>query len=119
MPDSKGSALVKTVETLATQKEKLVTKEKELVETLNAALTRMGYRVVPATGIARVRRRGRPPGSRSARRTRMSKAGQPRKRGRRAMSAAERKAVSRRMKAYWAKRRKPGRRRSLAGKKSG
>ena len=45
MPDRKGSTLVKTVEMLASQKEDLATKEKELVETLNAALRRMGYQV--------------------------------------------------------------------------
>jgi hypothetical protein len=44
-------------------------------------------------------RRGRPPGS-------GSKAAPGRKRGRRGMSAAARKAQSARMKAYWAARRK-------------
>ena len=64
MPEPKGSSLVKTVETLATQKEELATKEKELVESLNAALGRMGYRVVPVLGaVGTGKRRGRPPGS--------------------------------------------------------
>lgn len=107
MPDPKGSALVKTVETLATQKDELATKEKELVETLNAALTRMGYRVVPvAGGVVTGKRRGRPPGSRSALASSVSQARPGRKRGRKAMSAAERNSVSRRMKAYWSKRKK-------------
>ncbi len=107
MPDPKGSALVKTVETLASQKDELATKEKDLVETLNAALTRMGYRVVPvAGGVLSGRRRGRPPGGRSGGPGNAEKVRQPRKRGRKAMSAAERAVVSKRMKAYWSKRRK-------------
>lgn len=119
MRDPKGSTLVKTVETLATQKEELATKEKELVETLNAALTRMGYRVVPvAGGVVTGRRRGRPPGSRSGGPGSAAKVGRPRKRGRKAMSPAERSAVSRRMKAYWSKRKKAAARKP-AGKKAG
>jgi len=48
------------------------------------------------------RRRGRPPGSKNA----PKKAAPAKKRGRREMTAAEKKIVSDRMKAYWAARRK-------------
>ncbi len=118
MPDQKGRTLVKTVETLATQKEELATKEKELVETLNVALRRMGYQVLPvAGGILTGRRRGRPPGAQKMREVSGAQARARRKRGRRAMSAAERRVVSRRMKAYWSKRRKATAKRP-AGKKA-
>lgn len=50
-----------------------------------------------------VKRRGRPPGSQSAA---ASTAAAPARRKRRGMSAAERKAQSERMKAFWAARRK-------------
>lgn len=111
MSDSKGNPLLKAVGTLATQKEELATKEMELVDSLNSALKRMGYRVVPrAGGILTDKRRGTRPGSRSGATASVSQARRPRKRGRRGMSAAERSAVSRRMKAYWSKRRKAARR---------
>ncbi len=49
------------------------------------------------------KRRGRPPGSK----TKKAKPAKPaKKRGRRQMSAAQKKAVSERMKSYWASRRK-------------
>jgi hypothetical protein len=107
MPDPKGSAFVKAVGTLATQKAQFETKVKELLGTLDAALRPIGYRVVPvAGGVVTGKRRGRPPGSRSAVAASVSQARRGRKRGRKAMSAAERSAVSRRMKAYWSKRKK-------------
>jgi hypothetical protein len=106
MPDPKGSAFVKAVETLATQKTQFETKVKELLGTLDAALRPIGYRVVPEDGgVLTARRRGRPPGFKKGKVVIEPKA-KGRKRGRRAMSAAERSIVSRRMKAYWSKRRK-------------
>jgi hypothetical protein len=48
---------------------------------------------------------------RGARRTETSRAEAPRRRGRRSMSADEKAEVSRRMKAYWAARRKASKRR--------
>ncbi len=48
------------------------------------------------------RRRGRPPGSKN----KAAKTVAKKRRGRRAMTAAEKKAVSERMQAYWAARRK-------------
>jgi hypothetical protein len=106
MPDPEGSAFVKAVETLATQKAQFETKVKALLETLDAALRPIGYRVVPdAGGIRTGRRRGRPPGSRKGKVVTEPKA-KGRKRGRPSMSSAERNMVSRRMKAYWAKRKK-------------
>jgi hypothetical protein len=105
MPDPKGS-LVKTIEVLATQKAEVATEVKELIETLDAALRPLGYRVVPAAGgVLTGRRRGRPPGSKKGKVVTEPKA-KRRTRGRRSMSAAERNSVSRRMKAYWAKRKK-------------
>jgi hypothetical protein len=49
-----------------------------------------------------VRRRGRPPGSGKS----AAAAPAPKKRGRKKMSAAARKAVSERMRKYWASRKK-------------
>ena len=52
------------------------------------------------------KRRGRPPGSKT-KKAKLAKPAKPaKKRGRRQMSAAQKKAVSERMKSYWAERRK-------------
>ena len=51
---------VKSVEQLLSEKEAIVGKERKLIEGLNTALARMGYRIVPVTAPV-VRRRGRPP----------------------------------------------------------
>lgn len=53
-------SLAKSVERLASEKAALIGKERQLVDSLNRALQRMGYRIVPMTEPA-VRRRGRPP----------------------------------------------------------
>jgi hypothetical protein len=89
MREPKADSLVRSVQGLLAEKEAVAAKEKQLVVRLGAALMKIGYRVVPMDSGAPERPR-RPRGPR---------------RGRRAMSAAARKAVSRRMKAYWAKRR--------------
>ena len=113
MPDPNVNTLVKMIETLATQKEEVATKLKELVETLDAALRPMGYRVVPeAGGVVTGKRRGRPPGSGQARAATKPQPKAGRKRRRPPMSRAERNVVSRRMKAYWEKRKK------VAGRKA-
>jgi hypothetical protein len=64
--DLKTDALVKALETLVAEKQAVTSKEKELVDGLNAVLSKMGYRVVAATAVPK--RRGRPPGSATGRR---------------------------------------------------
>jgi hypothetical protein len=61
----KTDALVKSVETLVAEKLAVTAKEKELVDGLNAVLSKMGYQVVETTAVPK--RRGRPPGSGSRR----------------------------------------------------
>ena len=65
MADPKADALVKSVESLVAEKEAVAAKEKELIDSLNAALGKMGYKVVSSDAgpVRRGRRRGRPPGS--------------------------------------------------------
>jgi hypothetical protein len=88
------------------EKRALQAKEQAVLRDLNAALNGMGYQVIPL-GSANSSTSRRGPITRTAERSTT-----PRKR--RGMSAAARKAVGRRMKAYWAKRRK-----EKAGAKSG
>jgi hypothetical protein len=59
--ESKTDALIKSLEGLVAEKQAVTTKEKELIDGLNAVLSKMGYRVVAAT--VAPKRRGRPPGS--------------------------------------------------------
>jgi len=59
--EPKTAALVKSLEGLVGEKQAVTSKEKELVDGLNAVLSKMGYRVVAATAVPK--RRGRPPGS--------------------------------------------------------
>ncbi len=61
MAEPKTAALVKSLEGLVAEKQAVTSKEKELVDGLNAVLSKMGYRVVAATAVPK--RRGRPPGS--------------------------------------------------------
>ena len=61
MAELKTDALVKSVETLVAEKMAVTAKEKELVDGLNAVLSKMGYRVVTTAAVPK--RRGRPPGS--------------------------------------------------------
>lgn len=65
MAESKDDGLVKSVESLLADKEAIAAREKKLIDDLNAALGKMGYKVVstksPAAGAAR--KPGRPPGS--------------------------------------------------------
>jgi hypothetical protein len=62
----KTDALIKSLESLVAEKESVTSREKEIVDKLNAVLSRMGYRVIPATAV--LKRRGRPPGSKARRR---------------------------------------------------
>jgi hypothetical protein len=64
--EPKTDALVKALESLVAEKQAVTSKEKELVEGLNAVLSKMGYRVVPTTAVPK--RRGRPPGSATGKR---------------------------------------------------
>ncbi|MGH7255974.1 MAG: hypothetical protein ACREI3_09370 [Nitrospirales bacterium] len=61
MAESKTDALVKSVETLVAEKLAVTAREKELIDGLNAVLSKMGYRVVASAAVPK--RRGRPPGS--------------------------------------------------------
>jgi len=61
MAEPKTDALVKSLETLVAEKMAVTAREKELVDGLNAVLSKMGYRVVEMTAMPK--RRGRPPGS--------------------------------------------------------
>jgi len=98
MPALKGEALMRAVESLVAEKEAVTGKEKKLVSALNSALGRMGYQVVAVDRGVPARR-----GSRQA--GRISRRWKP-------MSAAARRAVSRRMKA-WRKRKAAARKGSV------
>jgi hypothetical protein len=64
--DSKTNALIKSLENLVAEKQAVSSKEKELVDGLNAVLSKMGYRVVATSAVPK--RRGRPPGSQTGKR---------------------------------------------------
>ena len=66
MTESKTDALVKSLESLVAEKEAVTSKEKELIDGLNAVLSKMGYRVVATTAVPK--RRGRPRGSATGKR---------------------------------------------------
>lgn len=78
MADPKTDALVKSLESLVAEKQAVSSKEKELVDGLNAVLAKMGYRVVPTTALPK--RRGRPPGSGARRPGRPKGSGKGRRR---------------------------------------
>ena len=61
MADPEFVDAVKALEKFLEEKQSVVTKEKELVEKLDSALQRMGYRIVNIAGAGIVRRQGRPP----------------------------------------------------------
>jgi len=58
--EAKDDGLVKSVESLLADKQALAVREKKMIDDLNAALGKMGYKVVATTG---ARKPGRPPGS--------------------------------------------------------
>ena len=79
MMDPKSEALVNSVHELLAEKRVVGKKERELVQSLNAALRKMGYKVVPIhSAMSAVRRnsRGRPRKRRGPGRPR--KVGRPR-----------------------------------------
>jgi hypothetical protein len=78
--ESKTDALIKSLESLVAEKQAVTSKEKELIDGLNAVLSKMGYRVVASAAVPK--RRGRPPGSGGARRpVRAKGSGKGRRRG--------------------------------------
>jgi len=66
MMDPKSEALMKSVEDLLLEKRVVGKKERELVQSLNAALRKMGYEVVPihstSSAVRQNRRKRRGPG---------------------------------------------------------
>ena len=83
VPDMKPETLVKSVDDLLAERQAVVEKERELVQSLNGALRKMGYEVVPVDGgVADRPRRGRPPGHRGRPRGRPVMAGRSKRRGR-------------------------------------
>ena len=80
MAESKTDALVKSLELLVAEKQAVTAKEKELIDGLNAVLSKMGYRVIAATAVPK--RRGRPPGSKARRPGRPKGSGNGRRRRR-------------------------------------
>ena len=80
MAELKTDALIKSLESLVAEKESVTSREKELVDKLNAVLSRMGYRVMPTDAV--VKRRGRPPGSKARRPGRPKGSGNGRRRRR-------------------------------------
>src|SRR3989475_7919128 len=71
MMDAKSEALVHSVQELLAEKRVVGKKERELIQSLNAALRKMGYKVVPIqSGMPAVRRNssgGPPPRARPRR----------------------------------------------------
>ena len=72
----------------------------DVLQLLIAERDRLNRAIAALQGLDAPKRRGRPPGSKT------KKAVPAKKRGRRKMSAAQKKAVSERMRKYWASRRK-------------
>jgi hypothetical protein len=66
MAESEENGLVKSVESLLTDKQAMAAREKKLIDDLNAALGKLGYRIVKAGasgGTETPKKPGRPPGS--------------------------------------------------------
>ena len=67
MPDPEENGLVKCVESLLADKQAMAARETKLIQELNAALEKMGYRVLPikpaSSTDSTAKKRGRPPGS--------------------------------------------------------
>jgi hypothetical protein len=65
VPEMKPEMWLKSVDDLLAERQAVANKERELVQSLNGALRKMGYEVVPVDGgVADRPRRGRPPGRR-------------------------------------------------------
>lgn len=62
MAEPEENGLVKSVESLLADRQAITDREKKLIADLNAALGKMGYRVVKAGGET-PKKPGRPPGS--------------------------------------------------------
>jgi len=63
--ESEETGLVKSVESLLADKQAMAAREKKLIDDLNAALGKLGYRVVSTKGgsAETPKKPGRPPGS--------------------------------------------------------
>jgi len=63
--ETEETGLVKCVESLLADKQAMAAREKKLIDDLNAALGKMGYRVVSTKGSSAEtpKKPGRPPGS--------------------------------------------------------
>jgi len=92
--ESKTHTLIKSLESLVAEKQAVTSKEKELVDGLNAVLSKMGYRVVAATAVPK--RRGRPPRRKARRPGRPKGSGNGRRRRRPGRPPKEKKAPKRR-----------------------
>lgn len=73
MADAKDDGLVKSVESLLADKQAIAAREKKLIDDLNMALGKMGYKVVPTAA----KKPGRPPGSGKAQTAKAPKAATP------------------------------------------
>jgi hypothetical protein len=91
--EPKTDALVKSVEHLLAEREAVATKEKELIDGLNAVLAKMGYQVVATSTVPK--RPGRPPGNRRGP-GRPAGSGNGRRRGRRRGRPPKEEGASRR-----------------------
>jgi hypothetical protein len=80
MAGTQTETMLQSVESLLVEKEAVAAKEKELIDGLNAALGKMGYRVVPTNSVAKPQ--GRPAGSGKASAPAAAGSGNGRRRGR-------------------------------------
>ena len=94
MAESKTDALVKALEGLVVEKQAVTSKEKELIDGLNAVLSKMGYRIVATRAVPK--RRGRPPGRKGRRPGRPKSSGNGRRRRKRGRPPKEKSAPKRR-----------------------
>ena len=65
MAEAEENGMIKCVESLLADKQAMAAREKKLIDDLNAALGKMGYRVVSTKGgsTETPKKPGRPPGS--------------------------------------------------------
>jgi hypothetical protein len=108
MANTDAGQLMKSVERLISERKAVAAKEQQLVTSLNSALKEIGFQVVASPDGSTGSRSGGLGVKRAARR------GVSPPRRRRKMTAAARKAVGARMKAYWAKRKRTSQKKAAA-----